>query len=224
MKKRTSLVFPLILLLLLSGCGDSPGGNAEKINDRNNLNTVDAVLEEKMAEASDVPVDPDILPAEDVFEVSDEPGDPGIPDEPEEPEVPDEEEDPESPEQSTSGNGVDLDLTELSATMVYSEVFNMMMEPEKYMGKTIRMEGMYTVYFDEETEKRYHACIISDATACCSQGIEFELTSDYSYPDDYPEEAADICVVGTFDTYNEGGSTYCTLRNARLEQSAGETA
>lgn len=130
------------------------------------------------------------------------------------------EEDPEIPEplpeESASEEGIDVDLTDMSATMVYSEVFNMMMEPEKYMGKTIKMNGMYTVYFDEEAEKRYHACIISDATACCSQGIEFELTDDYSYPDDYPEEAADICVVGVFDTYKEGESTYCTLRKARL--------
>jgi hypothetical protein len=55
-----------------------------------------------------------------------------------------------------------------------------------------------------------------DATACCSQGIEFELTDDYVYPDDYPEDGGDICVVGTFDTYEEDGFTYCVLRDARL--------
>ena len=60
------------------------------------------------------------------------------------------------------------------------------------------------------------ACIISDATACCSQGIEFVLTDEYTYPDDYLKEGEKICVIETFDTYQEGDYTYCTLRNARI--------
>ncbi|MBQ9443334.1 MAG: hypothetical protein IJU43_03445, partial [Lachnospiraceae bacterium] len=95
--------------------------------------------------------------------------------------------------------GIDIDLTALSKNMVYAEVFNMMVTPENYIGKTVKMEGMYTVYHDEATGKIYHACIIADATACCSQGIEFLLTDDYTYPDDYPEEFEDVCIVGVFD-------------------------
>jgi len=52
------------------------------------------------------------------------------------------------------------------------------------------------------------------------EGIEFALTDDYTYPDDYPEEGGNICVVGIFDTYQEGDNTYCTLRNAKIEDSA----
>ena len=62
----------------------------------------------------------------------------------------------------------------------------------------------------------FRACIIQDATACCAQGIEFVLTEDYVYPDDYPEVDEEICVVGVFDTYQEGDYTYCTLRKAKL--------
>ena len=57
----------------------------------------------------------------------------------------------------------DVDLTVLSSTMVYSEVYDMM-----------------------------------------------------ASPDDYPEEGGEVCVIGTFDTYQEGEFTYCTLRNARF--------
>lgn len=113
--------------------------------------------------------------------------------------------------------GIDIDLTVLSKNMVYAEVFNMMVTPDDYIGKTVKMEGMYTVYHDEATGKIYHACIIADATACCSQGIEFLLTDDYTYPDDYPEEFEDVCIVGVFDTYLEDGATYCTLKDARIE-------
>ena len=117
---------------------------------------------------------------------------------------------------SESGDA-DVDLTNLSSVVIYSVVFNMMQKPEDYMGKTIRIFGNYSTAYEEQSGKRYHACIIQDATQCCAQGIEFELTDDYVYPDDYPEVWDDIVVVGTFDIYKDGGSTYCTLRNARLE-------
>ena len=115
-----------------------------------------------------------------------------------------------------SADGIDVDLTVLSKTMVYSEVYNMMASPEKYIGKTVKMKGPFAFYHDETTDKYYFACIIQDATACCAQGIEFVLTDDYVYPDDYPEVDEEICVIGVFDTYQDGNYTYCTLRNAKL--------
>nr|MCR5716177.1 hypothetical protein [Lachnospiraceae bacterium] len=77
---------------------------------------------------------------------------------------------------STGDGSVDVDLTTLSSTMVYSEVYNMMVSPDAYVGKTIRMSGLMSIFLDEATEKYYYACIIQDATACCAQGIEFEPT------------------------------------------------
>ena len=115
---------------------------------------------------------------------------------------------------SGSLEGIDVDLTVLSSTMVYSEVLNMMTTPEDYIGKTVKMDGYFAFYHDEATDKYYYACIIPDATACCAQGIEFVLAGDHVFPDDYPEEQDEICVVGEFDTYQEGEYTYCTLRNA----------
>ncbi len=111
---------------------------------------------------------------------------------------------------------IDVDLTQLSSTMVYSEVYNMMINPEDYLGRMVKMNGMFATYENEETGQIYFACIISDATACCSQGIEFELVGDYSYPDDYPELGSDITVTGIFETYDEDGYTYCRLKNAKL--------
>ncbi|MBQ9361747.1 MAG: hypothetical protein IJT96_12000 [Lachnospiraceae bacterium] len=87
------------------------------------------------------------------------------------------------------------------------------------MGKTIRMNGLYTVYKDEDTGEYYHACIIQDATACCAQGVEFRLAGESTYPDDYPEEGDDITVTGTFGTYTEDGYEYCALLEARMDES-----
>ena len=122
---------------------------------------------------------------------------------------------------NTSGEGVDL--TVLSSTMVYSEVYNMMMTPENYVGKTIKMKGQFALYqaTDENgnllPDQIYFACIIADATACCSQGIEFVLEGNHVYPDDYPELGTEITVEGTFQTYEENGYMYCHLVDAKME-------
>ncbi len=116
----------------------------------------------------------------------------------------------------SSIEGVDIDLTALSSTIVYSQVYNMMFYPENFIGKTIRMEGMYSDYLDMATGRHYFGCIIQDATACCAQGVEFEPTDSYSYPDDYPEDGDNVVVEGVFDLYEEDGETYCTLRNANF--------
>ncbi len=112
--------------------------------------------------------------------------------------------------------GVDIDLTALSSTVVYAQVYNMMYYPEKFVGKRIRMEGIFTDYLDMAKGKHYFACFIQDATACCSQGVEFEPVETYAYPDDYPKEGDTVVVEGVFDVYHEDGYEYCTLRKAQM--------
>ena len=129
----------------------------------------------------------------------------------------------ESEQPQASSNGVDVDLTVLSSTMVYSEVYNMLyFYPEDYYGKTVKMTGQFNVYqwVDESGVVAdmpvAYACIISDATACCAEGMEFVLEGDYTYPDDYPELGAEITVIGEFQSYEENGMTGYHLANARL--------
>lgn len=114
---------------------------------------------------------------------------------------------------------IEVDLTSLSATMVYSEVYNMLTQPDSYLGKTVRMAGQYTEHYNEQTDTTYFACIILDATACCAQGMEFDLIDRYVYPGDYPKEGDMICVEGVYDRYEEDGFPYYTLRNAVLVES-----
>jgi hypothetical protein len=108
---------------------------------------------------------------------------------------------------------VDLDLSVLSGTVVYSQVYDMMMEPERYMGMQVRMKGSFSYFQDPETLKEYFAVIIADATACCAQGIEFVLAEPRD-PEDYPGEGDFITVSGTFDTYEENGFAYVQLVDA----------
>ncbi len=119
------------------------------------------------------------------------------------------------PETFVAESEVDYDLTEMSSEMVYATVYQMLVNPEAYEGKTVRMAGQYYAVYYDVTAQYYHYCIIADASACCSQGMEFVWEGGL-YPDDYPETSTDIVVVGTFGTYEELGITYCCLLDATL--------
>ncbi|MBE5958891.1 MAG: hypothetical protein E7254_08550 [Lachnospiraceae bacterium] len=108
-----------------------------------------------------------------------------------------------------------IDLTELSSAMVYGQVNDMIMNCDDYLGKTVRMKGVFSAY--EGEQKTYFACVVADALACCQQGIEFELKGKHKYPDDYPGVGEEITVVGTFDKYIEDGLTFIYLDKAKFE-------
>lgn len=114
-----------------------------------------------------------------------------------------------------------VDLTALSSTMVYAEVFAMMSSPEDYVGKTVKMQGIFSkgqLYAAGSLNDggTVFACVIQDATACCAQGIPFELAGDHTYPQDYPELGDTITVVGTFEIHEQEGMEFCRLRDAEL--------
>ena len=61
---------------------------------------------------------------------------------------------------------VDVDLTQLSSTMVYSEVYNIMMAPEDYVGKVIRMNGECVSAYYEPTDATYYSIICLTIASC----------------------------------------------------------
>lgn len=119
-----------------------------------------------------------------------------------------------APRQS-QGVDADVDLTQLSSTLVYAEVYNMASNPQSYVGKTVRMKGnlVYQVV-DGQPNPDYMACLISDATACCAQGVEFVLAQP---PAQYPELGSTVTVTGVFATYESSGLTQIRLEQAELQ-------
>lgn len=115
---------------------------------------------------------------------------------------------------TVSVQDVDLDLTNFSTTIVYTELFNMAVEPANYVGKTIRVQGTYQIGYDEGSQKYYHYVVVDDATACCVQGIEFVWDGTHQYPDDYPPTGTAMEIVGEFKSYAEGEFTYGYLEIA----------
>ncbi|MCR5586611.1 MAG: hypothetical protein K6F77_03675 [Lachnospiraceae bacterium] len=227
MKKFYSLCLSLLIAFLIVGCSD---GEKSAVRKNENSNSVQNALDAGVAEADgegdvpenaqsssesdssvggnssedegaqDAPVDGDKLQGEDTNRPT--------------PSVDSSEENQDG--EDSESKKVDINLTKLSSNMVYSEVFSMMSSPEKFVGKIVKMRGTYTSIYNQEEDVRYHACIVKDAMECCSEGIEFNLTDDYNYPDDYPIEGDEITVLGEFTTYDQDGLTYATLKNARL--------
>ena len=108
---------------------------------------------------------------------------------------------------TSAKKSADVDLTRMSSTMIYAKVFDMLINPQNYEGKKIRMHGIFDVFEYEEAgvKHRSFACIVQDATACCAQGMEFQLKGNPSYPQDYPARNAEITISGTFHQFEEDG-------------------
>ena len=211
MKIIGKCIILLLFAFMLSGCGDN---NIPNQKGAVNANSVDKVINDQIADEeskietneskeilSETESDEDTVYAESLYETEDAIADLDI-------------------DGKTEGN-VDYDLTQMSSDMVYATVYQMMVTPEECEGKTFRIEGdFYATYYDV-TKKYYYYCIIQDATACCAQGLEFVWgDGSHIYPDDYPQENAEIIVDGTFETYREEGDQYlyCRLSDATLQQ------
>lgn len=109
---------------------------------------------------------------------------------------------------------VDIDITRMSGTMAYAEVTNMLTDPQRYDGKTVRVTGQFMAMEAPQEEGRdpmYYALFVTDETACCQQGLEFVL--DGAQPADYPAENGTLATAtGVMELYTAGGATYCRLR------------
>lgn len=125
----------------------------------------------------------------------------------------------ESTDEALQARDIDIDLTQMSSTMVFSQVYNITMTPEDYQGKVIKMKGQFLSDLDTGTDTRYYACLILDATACCAEGLGFVPKDGYLYPEDFPEPDGEITVTGTFDYFWENEYIInCRLIDADIEK------
>ena len=112
----------------------------------------------------------------------------------------------------------DYDFSRMDKTMMYTQIYNMLKTPDKYKGKIVRMQGKFGHYYDEKTGKHYFGCVVMDATACCSTGMEFSRKGRHNYPENYPKLDEPIIVTGRFSSYKEGKELFCELADAEIEK------
>ena len=194
MKKTTALIFAFIAVLSAAGCGSS--GSASNKDANSSAKTVNDVLSQaqQATAQSEAPSKSAAAQPQTTTAPSAEKHD--------------------FPELDYEA---EVDLTSMSGTMIFATVNDMMTNPDKYIGKTVKMSGVFDVYMDDPTSKNYYfSCLIKDATACCARGIEFVAADERTYPGDYPKTNAPITVGGVFETYFEGEKMYARLKDAVL--------
>ena len=119
--------------------------------------------------------------------------------------------------EETDAADVDIDLTAMNSTMIYSVIYDMMINADSYYGKTLLVDGYFDSVVYDDTDTRYYFVVVPDATACCVQGLEFKLDDTKLYPQDYPGLTEDIRVKGVMDCYEEDGQLYSYIRAEKLE-------
>ncbi len=98
----------------------------------------------------------------------------------------------------------DIDLTAVSTTMVYSELIRVLGTPTDYLGKSIKIKGTFGIGYDLDVDGNRYFCTVSDATACCSMGVEFVPADSLSFPDDFPYVGHTFTVTGVWEKHKDG--------------------
>lgn len=112
---------------------------------------------------------------------------------------------------------VDYDLTVMGADMVYATVYQMMIDPKSYIGKSFKIRGNYYSSYSKDKDVYYHFCMIKDAAACCAQGLELLWADEkMNRHENCPEEDTLVTVEGVFETYEEGPNTYGRIKDAKI--------
>lgn len=121
------------------------------------------------------------------------------------------------------GEKLSLDLTKMSATMVYAEVFNMLIMPDQYDGKLIKVRGNFSRFVPNGKTEEVTTVVVSDALACCQQGLEFKITPGSPLENQLknqslPEPDSEIEIIGRFVlSQTEEGFDYFYLDLKNLE-------
>ena len=100
-----------------------------------------------------------------------------------------------------------IDLTTMSSTMAMTQVQNMGNFPEQFVGKTIKMSGVWT---REKTSEPSYSCMYSDATACCVYGLSVALADSEALP----QEGASVTIEGQFELYKDGKNQKIRIKDA----------
>jgi len=109
-----------------------------------------------------------------------------------------------NPEVQSSPDAADtvgVDLSGVSDMLAFAQVVIILETPEDYLGETMKIRGNYYPVFFESTQQYHHLLIVGDETQCCQSGIEFMWNGEHTFPDDYPDENAEIEISGVFASY-----------------------
>ena len=136
MKNLKKCMVLFLCILLITGCGNKKSTDGKGVN---NTNSVDKVIDNQIANEDRKNETTESEEASSNVESSK-----------------DTEDTISRAEDVRNTDGtVDYDLTQMSSDMVYATVYQMMVMPEEYEGKTFRIDGNFYATYSEATKKYY---------------------------------------------------------------------
>ena len=105
---------------------------------------------------------------------------------------------------------VDLELSDLPASMAYAQLVAMLRDPEAYANQWVRLSGV----FNYSQARERGVVIVADTSGCCEAGLDLCCEAGLTFPDDYPELYSKIRVTGFLESDEDGT---CRLVDAVLE-------
>ena len=109
------------------------------------------------------------------------------------------------------------EVVEIPEKLFLAQLNDICLNPEDYMGKTIKYQGMLTYYYWDETDKNYYLVYRKSPGCCGADGqAGFEVIWPEGSGNGYPNENDWCEAIGTLESYDEFGQTYLRLRLVSL--------
>ena len=103
----------------------------------------------------------------------------------------------------------DEDIVEITERFFVTQLMELFTNPDEFIGRTIRYEGMFSSHLWEHTGEYFHF-VYRYTDGCCSPeetaGLEVYLNNFEPLPDN-----AWVEVVGVFERFESGGSSFLRL-------------
>ena len=105
------------------------------------------------------------------------------------------------------------DVIEIKEKMFVAQTNDVYYNPEDYLGKTLKYEGLFDAYDDPSNGQTYYA-VIRYGPGCC--GIDLNAGFEVKWNDDYPKPNDWVEAVGVLEEYEEDGQKYLRLALSSL--------
>lgn len=118
-----------------------------------------------------------------------------------------------SPQNTLPAESTDPDIIEIKEKMFIAQTNDIYINPEDYLGKTLKYEGLMDSFYYDATDTTYYY-VIRYGPGCC--GFDANAGFEVRWSGDYPENNAWVEVIGVLEKYEEDGNAYLRLNLSSL--------
>ena len=107
----------------------------------------------------------------------------------------------------------ELPMVDITEKMFIAQCNDVYLNPDEYLGKVLRLEGMYDNFTDPSDGTVYHY-VLRNSPGCC--GADGTIGFEFLYDGETPQLNDWIEVIGTVEKMTVGESEYIALRAVKV--------